>query len=401
VDRVVIVGAGLAGLRTVEALRQQGYAGSLTLVGAEAHPPYTRPPLSKEVLRGEVAPETAILRAAEEFAELDATLVLGRRATRLDTDARTLELDDGTTLPYDGLVIATGATPRWLPGGRELAGVFVLRTIDDAVAIRDALASKPRVAVVGGGFIGSEVASSARMIGCDVTVIEVAPAPLALALGVVIGNACADLHRAAGVDLRVGVGVESLVGETQVAGVRLTDGSQVDADVVVLGLGVTPEVGWLAGSSVEVATEAPGGVICDARCETTQPGVFAVGDVARWHHTGLGEDIRIEHWTNATEQAAAVAAAMLGATEPFAPVPYVWSDQFGLKIQVLGRPRATDDLEVVHGSIESGKFVATYSRDGRITGAVGFRSAGKLMAYRALLAAPTAQPDALADANVT
>ena len=394
---MVIVGAGLAGLRTAEALRQHGYAAALTLVGAEAHPPYSRPPLSKEVLRGEAAPETAHLRDAASYADLGLDLRLGRAATGLNPAAKTVTLDDGTALPYDAAVIATGATPRVLPGSEDLAGVHVLRTIDDSVALRDALVGAPRVVVVGGGFIGSEVASSARQLGCAVTVIEVATAPLVHALGPLLGDACAGLQRAHGVDLRCGLGVDGLVGSDRVEGVRLADGELVPADVVVLGLGVQPTTGWLDGSGVVVDN----GVVCDRHCESSVPGVYAVGDVARWRNELFDEDMRVEHWTHASEQATAVAKAVLGVREPFTPVPYVWSDQFGLKIQVLGRPRGSDDVTVVHGSIEEGKFVALYGRDDRFVAVAGFRWPAKVMAYHRLLATVTSYGEALDRAHAS
>ena len=396
VERVVIVGAGLGGLRTAEALRQLGYAGTIDLVGAEVHPPYTRPPLSKEVLRGEVAPESAHLREPASYAEVG-TLHVGRTATAIDPNARTVTLDDGTTLSYDAAVIATGGTPRRLPNTDHLAGVHVLRTLDDAVALGAALRAepKPEVVVVGAGFIGSEVASSALTLGCDVTVVEVATAPLVHALGPLLGDACAALQRTSGVDLRTGVGVAGLEGTDRVTGVRLADDTVIPADVVVVGLGVTPNVEWLAGSGIAVDN----GIVCDECCETTAPDVYAVGDVARWHNRLYAESMRVEHWTNATEQATAVAKAIVGLREPFAPVPYVWSDQFGLKIQVLGRPRPDDEVTVVHGTVDSGKFVALYGRDGKLVAVAGFRSPGKVMGYRPLLAESTSYDEALARAE--
>jgi 3-phenylpropionate/trans-cinnamate dioxygenase ferredoxin reductase subunit len=386
-QRVVIVGAGLGGLRTAEELRQLGYAGKLTLIGGEAHPPYSRPPLSKEVLRGDAEPESAHLRGPDALGELDIDLRLGKRATALDPAAHEVALGDGSSVRYDRLVIATGATPRTLPGvaGRN---VHVLRTIDDAVALRDVLKPKPRVAVVGAGFIGSEVASSARTIGCEVTVLEVMSGPLVHALGPEIATGCANLQQRAGVDLRCNVAVTAVDDER----VWLDDGSSIDADVVVVGIGVRPELDWLASSGLTIDN----GILCDEFSQASAPDVYAVGDVARWHNPLFGEAMRLEHWTNATEQACAVARNIAGDPEPFAPVPYFWSDQFGTKIQVLGRPRADDDVRVVRGSIDEGKFVAVYGRDSRLTGVVGFSSARYVMAFRPMLASGAAYDDAIA-----
>ncbi|MFL6238549.1 MAG: NAD(P)/FAD-dependent oxidoreductase [Actinomycetes bacterium] len=384
---VVVVGAGLGGLRTAEELRQVGYDGVITLLGAEKHPPYSRPPLSKEVLRGDAEPSSAHLRDAQAVEDLGVELLLGRRALQLDAASNAVQLDDGTTLAYDRLVIATGATPRTLA---TLAGpnVHVLRTIDDCIALRDVLQARPRVVVVGAGFIGSEVASTARELGCAVTVLEVMPAPLVHALGEQIATACADLQRGSGVDLRCGVAVTAVEGDR----VWLDDGTFIEADVVVVGIGVRPDIDWLEGSGLQVDN----GVVCDEFCATSVEGVFAVGDVARWHNPLFGESMRLEHWTNATEQACAVARNVVGDRTPFAPVPYFWSDQFGSKIQVLGVPRATDDVRVVHGSLEDGKFAAVYGRAGRLVGAVGFSCARQVMTYRPMLATATAYDDALA-----
>ena len=390
VRRVVVVGAGLGGLRTAEELRSLGYDGELTLVGAEPHPPYSRPPLSKEVLRGEVAPETAHLREEAALAHID--LRRGVRAVGLDVAGRALALEDGSALAYDAAVIATGATPRALPGVDSPA-VHVLRTLDDAVALRDKLADRPRVAVIGAGFIGSEVASSARKLGCEVTVIELLPAPLVQCLGPVIAEACAALQVGAGVDLRCGVGVDSISdGKLQ-----LSDGTSVAADVIVVGIGVRPELDWLQNSGLDIDN----GLVCDETCQTSAPGVYAVGDVARWHNPLYGEHMRLEHWTNATEQAAAVARNIVGEPTPFAPVPYFWSDQFDAKIQVLGAARADDDVRVVRGSLDGGKFLALYGRGGRLTGAVGLSSARHVMALRPLLAEGTAYDDAIAHATAS
>jgi NADPH-dependent 2,4-dienoyl-CoA reductase/sulfur reductase-like enzyme len=363
-ERVVIVGASLAGARAGEALRKRGFEGSLTLVGAEPHLPYDRPPLSKEVLLGEAQPADAILAGAEHWRDLSVDLVLGNPAIRLHPAARTVELQDGS-LPYDGLIVATGAHPRRLPQGHEIDGVHVLRTLDDATVLRDALAQRPRVVIVGAGFIGAEAASAARRHGCEVTVVEALPAPLTRGLGPVVGEACGRLHGDHGTVLRVGVGVESLdAGAHGVTAARLTDGAVVDTDLVLVGIGAVPTTGWLEGSGLTLRD----GLVCDATLAAGPPGVYAAGDCARWPNSWSGLEMRLEHWTNAAEQGAAAAANLLAGPEgatPFAPVPYVWSDQYGTRIQVAGHVGPDDEPEVLLGSVEERSFLAAYRRGDR------------------------------------
>ena len=396
--RVVVVGASLAGLSALEALRSEGFEGELIAVGAEPTLPYDRPPLSKQVLQGHWEPEKAALRDQSQYDALGVTWHLGRRATALDVAARTVTLDDGEPLAYDGLVIATGAAPRQLPGGQELAGIHVLRTLEDCLAIRADLETASRLCVVGAGFIGAEVAASARVLGVDVTVLEALPAPLARAFPPELGAACAGLHTDQGVDLRLGVTVAGFEGDGRVTGVRLGDGSVVEADVVVVGVGVVPETGWLESSGLRLDN----GVVCDATCATSAPGVVAAGDIARWPNNLFGETMRVEHWSNAVEQGAAAAQRLLagpGEAVDFAPVPYFWSDQYDTKIQFLGRCCPTDEVRVVDGSLEERRFVALFGRDGRLVGALAFSRPRLLMAYRKLLAAKTSFDDALAHAQ--
>jgi NADPH-dependent 2,4-dienoyl-CoA reductase/sulfur reductase-like enzyme len=383
-DRVVVVGASLAGVRAAEELRRQGFDGDLTVVGAETHLPYDRPPLSKQVLAGAWDPEKARLRVDPAVAD---DLRLGVKATRLDAAAHAVELDTGESLPYDAAVIATGATPRTLPGAEEMEGVFVLRTLDDAVALRHALERGPRVAVIGAGFIGSEVASSCRARGLDVTVIEALDLPLVRILGPAMGEVCAAVHRDHGTSLRLGVGVQGLEGGKRVQRVRLADGTAVEADVVVVGIGVGPVVDWLEGSGVVLDN----GVVCDARlrAEGVPDGsVLAAGDVARWFHPGFDELMRVEHWTNAAEQGAYAAQSILGKVdEPFQPVPYFWSDQYDVKIQFVGRATATDEVTVEEGSLESRRFVVAYRRGDRLVGALSMNMPARIMAWRSQVAA--------------
>jgi NADPH-dependent 2,4-dienoyl-CoA reductase/sulfur reductase-like enzyme len=380
---IAVVGGSLAGLRAVEALRRQGFDGRIEWIGAERHEPYDRPPLSKHVLRGEWGPERIVL-ARTGLADLRAELHFGVRATRLDAERRRIQLDGGGTVAYDGLLIATGATARRLPGQPDLEGVFLLRTLDDALAIRAALERSPRVCVVGGGFIGAEVAASCRERGLDVTMIEALGNPLEQALGPEIGALFAAIHRDRGVALRTGVAVSAIEGGARVERVRLADGSVVPADVVIVGIGVRPETAWLEGSGVELRD----GVVCDAHCATALPNVVAAGDVARFWNARYGEEMRVEHWTHAVEQAEAAATTLLhgpSAAAPYAPVPYVWSDQYDAKLAIAGRPRAGDEVRVIDGSFVDRKFVAIFGRDGKLTGAVGLNRMRKLMDWRKAL----------------
>jgi NADPH-dependent 2,4-dienoyl-CoA reductase/sulfur reductase-like enzyme len=336
------------------------------------------------VLAGEWDTDRTILRPPSDYEPLALDLRLGRRATALDLDARAVALDDGERVAFDGLVIATGASPRLLPGTPDLEGLHVLRTLDDCLTIRAALEAKPRVVVVGAGFIGSEVAATCRGRGLDVTVLEALPVPLGRALGDEMGAACGELHRDHGVDLRVNASVAGFEGSGRVERVRLGDGSTVDADLVVIGVGVAPETAWLEGSGLELGN----GVVCDAACFASAPGVVAAGDVARWRNPLFGADMRVEHWTNAAEQGTAAAQALLAGAgaEPFAPVPYFWSDQYDAKIQFVGVAAPDDELRVVHGSVAERRFVAIYGRAGRIVGALAISRPRLLMAYRRMIA---------------
>ena len=394
---IVIVGASLAGLRAAETLRRERYDDRVVLLGAEQHLPYDRPPLSKELLAGEWEPDQIGLRK-QPYDDLGLELRLGRRATGLDVSARVVELDDGETLPFDGLVVATGARPRMLPGTPALEGIFVLRTLDDCLAIRSRLDARPRVVVIGAGFIGSEVAATCRGRGLDVTVLEMLPTPLARAVGPIVGDACGRLHRDHGVDLRCGVTVAGFEGRDRVERVRLADGSAIEADLVVVGVGVAPETAWLEGRGLALDD----GIVCDATC-LAAPGVVAAGDVARWPNPLFdGESMRVEHWTNATEQGVAAARRLLvddsGNAEEFAPVPFVWSDQYDVKIQVVGSIRGDDDVSVADGSFDEHRFVALFGRGGRLVGALGFSRPRLVMQYRRMIAERTSWEDALAHA---
>lgn len=380
-ERIVIVGGSLAGLRAAETLRGEGHEGSITVVAAEPGAPYDRPPLSKQVLVGEWDGDRVALAAgADESLEL--TWRRGVRATALDLATNTVTLDDGEPLSYDGLILATGATPRWLPGTQGVPGVHVLRTLDDALAIRDAASGDgARVVVIGAGFIGAEVAASCRSMGAAVTLVEPLPTPLARVLGEAVGQVVAEVHRDQGVDLRLGVGVSAVEAGPDGPVVRLADGDELAADVVVVGIGVAPVTDWLEGSGLRIDD----GVVCD---ETTlaAPGVVACGDVARWPNPRYGGELmRVEHWEHALDMGAHAARRLLAGDdggEPFAPVPFFWSDQYDRKIQLAGRVRPDDDLEVVAGSFADRRFCALYGRDGRVVGALGMNMPAKVIRYR-------------------
>ncbi|MHA5053551.1 NAD(P)/FAD-dependent oxidoreductase [Streptomyces sp. SD15] len=400
---VTVVGASLSGLYAARELRAQGFDGRLVIIGDEPHHPYDRPPLSKDFLTGRTDEDQLALTDPEESAELGAEWLLGVRARGLDARGRTVLLDDGRTVSTDGVVIATGASARRLPGD-DLVGVHTLRTLDDARTLREELTQGPRrVIVIGGGFIGAETASSCAGLGHDVTVIEAAPLPLVPQLGLDMAAVCAALHRRGGVDLVTGTGVAGLrgsrvaaargsrvaeagraavgpegstasapaaersrdgVARAAVTGVELSDGRILPADVVIVGIGATPNTGWLAGSTLALHD----GVLCDDGCVTGLPQVVAVGDVAR-----VGGS-RAEHWTSATEQPRVAVRNLLAgrAVETVRSLPYFWSDQYGARIQFAGRRHQADTVRIAEGALDDGApadggFLALYERDGLTT----------------------------------
>jgi 3-phenylpropionate/trans-cinnamate dioxygenase ferredoxin reductase subunit len=394
--RIVVVGASLAGVRTVQGLRRRGSAAEIVLVGdepgSESGVAVDRPPLSKAFLTGQAVSAPPLVTPAD-LAGLDVQLMTGR-ATDLDLGARRVVLHGGRALDFDAVVVATGSTPRSVPGLEPQPGVHVLRTAADAAAIRRDCTEGARVVVVGGGFIGAEVAWALRSLGLEVTIVEPLPTLMLRGLGPELGAAFTRRHTAAGVDLRMGAGVAALEGGERVTAVRLTDGARIPADVVVLGLGTVPETGWLAGAGLDLRD----GVVCDEHLAAVgAEGVYAVGDVARWRHLRYGEDVRVEHWTNAGESAAVVAANLTGTVTTHEAVPYVWTEQLGARVQVFGRVRPQDELRVVHGDLD-GDFVAVTGGDGLLQGAVGFGAVRQLMPFRKLLAAGAGWDDALAAA---
>ena len=381
-DDVVIVGASVGGVRTAEALRRRGFGGRITLIGAEPHLPYDRPPLSKAFLTGQAAAGDLALLDDERLGRLGLELRLGQRAAALDGPARQVRLVSGEPVPFGAVVIATGSLPRRLPAVDDWTGVHVLRTLDDATAVRAALAAGARVAVIGGGFIGAEVAWSARALGLDVAIIDPLPALMARGLGPALGKVLAARHAEHGVTLRLGRSVARAEGAGRVERLVLDDGTSLDADVVVVGIGADPAVGWLAGSGLPV----DGGLCCDAwlRVRGTDS-VYAVGDVARWPSARYDGPVRREHWTNAGEAALAVAAALTGTPAPFDPLPYVWSDQLGARVQVFGQVRPGDELLYVEGGPKEAEFVAACGGGGRLQAVVALGSRRAALRWERLL----------------
>jgi 3-phenylpropionate/trans-cinnamate dioxygenase ferredoxin reductase subunit len=402
---VLVVGASLAGWRAVETLRSEGFDGKISLIGDERHLPYDRPPLSKQVLAGTWPPEKAVLADKRRSSEHRVHEVLGRRAVHLDAGARKIELEDGSVLEGDAVVIATGARPRPLPGTEALSqrdGLFTLRTLDDSLALRGAVTAvdAARVVVIGAGFIGAEVASTCAALGCRVTVLEALDVPLRNVLGPKIGSHFASLHESHGVDLRTGVGVRAIrqaeAGSGDRLVVELEGGETFPADVVVVGIGVIPETDWLADSGLTIDN----GVVCDERLFAAD-GIVAAGDIARWQwrRDGGEEQIRIEHWQVAAEAGVAAARNLLAGRADalaFSPVPYFWSDQYGIRLQVLGSPRGSDEIHIAEGSPEEGKFLALFGRDDRLRAVAAIGKPRQLMGFRPLLYEGSSWGDALA-----
>ncbi|KOG34249.1 pyridine nucleotide-disulfide oxidoreductase [Streptomyces resistomycificus] len=381
-----MVGASLAGLSAARSLRKQGYDGRLVVIGEELHRPYDRPPLSKEFLAGILGEAELALESADE--DLAAEWLLGVRATGLDHTERAVRLADGREVRADGVVIATGAAARTLPGSEGLAGVHTLRTLDDARALRGELAEGGRLVVIGGGFIGAEVASTARALGLDVTVVEAAPTPLAGPLGEAMGAVVSGLHTDHGVRLLCGAGVKGLSGETRVDAVLLEDGRSIPADIVVVGVGARPCVEWLAGSGIALDN----GVKCGADGRTSLAGVVAVGDCANWYDPRTAAHRRVEHWTGARERPDAAVATLLagGAVEPGAPrPPYFWSDQYGVKIQFAGHAAGADSVTIEAGAADDRDVLAVYRRAGHPVAVLGMNQPRLFTRWRKQIASTT------------
>lgn len=397
-SNVLIIGASLAGMHAAHTLRKAGFDGRVSVVDADPHKPYDRPPLSKQVLAGTWDADRIVLPAANEDLEID--WLLGRRATALDVAGRTVTLDDDEEVSFDTVVIATGATALRLPKQPDLAGMHMLRTLDDCLALRaDLDAGAERVVVIGAGFIGSEVAATCRERGLEVSIVEVAPVPLERALGARIGTVCAELHQDHGVDVRLGAAVGGFSGREHVERVFLTDGNKLPADVVVIGVGVVPTTEWLEGSGLTLDN----GVVCDETL-LAAPGVIAAGDIARWPSRRHGGLLRLEHWENAIQQGEAagrrVLAEAAGETPAaYDPIPWFWSDQYDRKIQLAGWSGSGYDVEVVHGSTEERRFVALYGQNDKVTGVLGFNRPRHVMQLRQLVDEGASWADGLAVAR--
>jgi NADPH-dependent 2,4-dienoyl-CoA reductase/sulfur reductase-like enzyme len=401
--RIVVVGASLAGLRAAETLRSDGFDGEVIVVGAEPHRPYDRPPLSKKLLAGEWDPDRIQLRQPDSFDDLDVEWRLGVAAAGLDLDTRILHLTDGSDVRFDGCIIATGASCRRLPEQHRHRHVHELRTLDDSMRLRAEIAAGDRhVVVIGAGFIGLEVAATARRLGNEVTVLEGASAPLIRGLGAEMGRAIGNLHEAEGIRIRCDVHVDRL----HEHGVLLADGELIESDIVVVGIGVAPTTAWLADSGLEIRD----GVVCDAMLNaravdgSAVEAVYAAGDVLRWHNPLFDEEMRVEHWTNAAEQGAAAAKNLLASargtlSDPYAPVPFFWSDQFSHRIQFVGRASVDDEVVVAVGSLADGKFLALYRSGDLLHGALGVNAPRWVMPMRQPLLEQASWDDAMAIAH--
>lgn len=380
VRRVVVVGASLGGLRAVESLRGAGYDGEITVIGDEPHLPYDRPPLSKRLLAGDWEPERVALRKPDDVGSLEATWKTGVAAAHLDPERAIVRLADGEDVSYEGLIMATGAVVRTLPDQRRHDHVVVLRTLDDALELRRRIGrGGKRVVVVGAGFIGLEVAATARGLGNEVVVLEGASDPLMRGLGAEMGHAVAAVHGDHGVDVRCNVRIEGFApGEVQVGG-----GWHERADVVVVGIGVRPATDWLEGSGLELRD----GLVCGPDLNAGRPLVYAAGDMVRWYNSLFDEEMRVEHWTNAAEQGALAATNLLAEaagqpTTPYAPVPFFWSEQYDRRIQFLGRAGDGSHVELVAGSVESRQFATLYGSEGRLHGVLGVNMPRHVMPFR-------------------
>jgi NADPH-dependent 2,4-dienoyl-CoA reductase/sulfur reductase-like enzyme len=378
--RVVVVGASLAGLRAVEGVRAAGFDGDLVLVGDEPHLPYDRPPLSKEVLTGARPADSTDYRTVEQLTRLQVELRLGERASALDVP-RSRVLVGADELPFDGLVIATGARARRVRTGGDLAGVYILRSRDDAAAAAKELQQGPRLVVVGAGFIGGEVASSARQLGLTVTMLEYAPYPLER-LGAAVGARYLAMHRGHGVEVRTGVEVATLEGTRRVEGVRLTSGETIPADMVVTGVGAVPATEWLRDSGLDVTD----GVRCGSDLRVA-PGIYAAGDVARWWNPRYRRSMRVEHWTNASEQGHLAARNLVGRdpAKDYSGIPYFWSDQHGRRLQFCGNVAGADTTRQFGDRLPDGAQVTLYAAQDRLVGAMAFSCTPLFARLRALL----------------
>ncbi|MGA4792294.1 NAD(P)/FAD-dependent oxidoreductase [Nocardia sp. AB354] len=396
-ETYAVIGASLAGARAVETLRAEGFDGRIVLIGAEHHLPYDRPPLSKEVITGRKQPHETLIHPARFYSDNDIELLLGTRATRIDTATRTVELDSGAALTVDKLLLCTGTAPRRPDiAGLQLDGVYFLRTMEDSIAIRDRLGHGGSLVVVGGGLIGMELAAAAVTLGTAVTVLERDSGLLRRVLGAQVGDRLARWHADRGVCIRTGAEVERIEGDHRVRRVCTTDGFTAEADVVVIGIGVAPATGLADDCGIAIGN----GVIVDEYCRSSVPGIYAAGDIAEHPDHLLRESIRLEHWQNAQNQAIAAARSMAGNARPYREVPWFWSDQGDTNIQVAGHPRS-GDRTVWRGDPESLEFSAFHLRDGQLVGAVSVNRRRDVRLAMHLISQRTRpEPALLADPSV-
>jgi 3-phenylpropionate/trans-cinnamate dioxygenase ferredoxin reductase component len=400
-DHFVVVGGGLAGAKTAEALREQGYDGELTIVGTERHLPYERPPLSKDYLAGKAERSDFEVHDADWYREHKVALRLATTATSLDPRAHTVTLSDGATLTYTKLALATGSEPRALPvPGLEASGVHYLRTVEDSDAIRAELSPHARVVIIGGGWIGLEVAAAARARETAVAVVEAADLPLAAALGPEVARSFLSLHRDHGVVFHLGASVVAVETEDEaVTAVALADGARLEADAVVVGVGAAPRLGIAEGAGLDVAN----GVVVDESLQTSDPDIVAVGDIALHAHPVLGQQVRVEHWANALNQPTVAAATMLGAPAPYTELPYFFTDQYDLGMEYVGHaPPGSYDRVVVRGDLDTHEYIAFWlDADSRVLAGMNVNVWDVVDDVKALiLANQPVDSDRLADLDV-
>ncbi|MBW3663683.1 MAG: FAD-dependent oxidoreductase [Actinobacteria bacterium] len=376
---IVVIGGGLAAATAVGTLRDEGHEGTITLVTEEPERPYERPPLSKKVLIGDDPPDVAYVHPANFYDEHGIALLTDDAATTIDRNARAVTTRSGRHLRYDRLLIATGAAPRRLPGN-DLARVVTLRTMAEAMWLRDSLADVTHVTVVGAGWIGCEVAAAARTVGTDVTMVDPLQVPLQRVLGEHIGSVFAGLHHDHDVDLRLGVSVDEMRGDGHVAQVRLSDGSNLDTELVVVGIGVVPRTELAAQAGLDVRD----GILVDASLATSDPRILAAGDVASAWHPRYGRNVRVEHWANALNQGRTAARNLLGAGDVYARLPYFFSDQYDLGLEFVGHTAEADDV-VVRGDLDAREFTAFWTASDRVVAAMAVNTWGVVEDLEAII----------------
>jgi 3-phenylpropionate/trans-cinnamate dioxygenase ferredoxin reductase subunit len=391
-SNIVIVGGGAAALAAAEELRERNYEGALTIIGEERGEPYDRPPLSKQVLAGTWEPERATLYSQSRIHDLEATILSGVKANAIDSREHTISADFDREVHFDAAILATGVRPRTLPIN-QVRGVQVLRTMEDALMLQKRLRRDAHLLVVGAGFLGLEVAATAKSMGCTVTVVEPMLHPLSDRLGDLAASRLLQLHRDNGVTILVGVSVQSIAEATHAGNnqferdaessesvgiVLLSDGRSLAADTVIVAIGCSPNTEWIGDTAINLDD----GIVCDQYCCATAD-VWAAGDVARWTHRGLGRSLRIEHRMNATEHGRAAARNLLGAREPYVPTPFFWTDHFTTKVHVMGIIPSDAEMKTVHGDIHGDSFVVLFQSEGRSVGALSWNAPRFLMPLRA------------------